>query len=571
MTSSPVSHSLRPTARLASFFVALVFLMACRPGSSTDDPWQPTTSSTIATVPTVSVQKAINERLSGPPLAGATADSWRHVRSLYKAYDRGPLWLGKHGIEKRRTRVLLEALDSAGSHGLNVSGFPLDEIARTTEVLDEADPPLAMQLAEADIALTTLYVTLGRDLLTGQVRPRAVAQSWYIDPRADGTDSTLARVLRAEQLERSLESLRPHDSAYDALREKLVDYRKLVTDGGWPTVPKGRALKPGESESSARLIALAARLRGEGLLPEGDSAWTLEDGERPVYDARLAGAVARFQARHGIVVDSVLGDETVASLNVPANVRLAQIAANLERYRWLPRSLGSKYILVNVPAFRLQAFEGEREALTMKVIVGAEYEGRATPVFSDSMQYVVFRPYWDVTDSIAIKEIYPKAEDDRTFLERNNYEIVRGDGKERVRQKPGPENALGLVKFIFPNDFAIYLHDTPEDDLFQKDVRAFSHGCIRLERPADLAEWVLSWPADSVQRTMESGKDDNRVNLPTKIPVYIVYFTAYVRDGELYFASDLYNRDETLIRAMEGNASGADAARRVAALRERIG
>jgi L,D-transpeptidase YcbB len=192
-------------------------------------------------------------------------------------------------------------------------------------------------------------------------------------------------------------------------------------------------------------------------------------------------------------------------------------------------------------------------------------------VFSDSMQYVVFRPYWDVTDSIAIKEIYPKAEDDPTFLERNNYEVVRGEGKERIRQKPGPGNALGLVKFIFPNDFAIYLHDTSEQELFDKDMRAFSHGCIRVERPEQLAQWVLGWSADSVQRAMQGEKDDNRVNLPQKIPVYIVYFTTYVRDGELYFGNDLYDRDDTLIRAVAGGATGSDAARRIEELRERIG
>ena len=226
-------------------------------------------------------------------------------------------------------------------------------------------------------------------------------------------------------------------------------------------------------------------------------------------------------------VDSALGKETMKALNVPATFRLGQIAANMERYRWMPRSLGAKYVFVNVPSFRLDAYEDGKQVMKMKVIVGAEYEDKNTPVFADSMQYVVFRPYWNATDSIAAKELWPKAEADPTFLERNNYEMVTEGGKERIRQKPGDKNALGLVKFMFPNSFSIYMHDTPEGQLFQKDVRAFSHGCIRLEKPAEMAQWVLGWTPEQVKDAMENGHDDRRVNLKGKVPVYIVYFTTF--------------------------------------------
>jgi murein L,D-transpeptidase YcbB/YkuD len=310
-------------------------------------------------------------------------------------------------------------------------------------------------------------------------------------------------------------------------------------------------LKPGDSAAADRLAAVRERLRLEGLVTTRARG---TGGPRGTYDAELAGAVAGFQARHGIVVDSILGGETLTSLNVPARERLGQIAANLERYRWLPRDLGSTYILVNVPAFRLQAFRDGKEALTMKVIVGAEYQDRATPVFSDSMQYVVFRPYWNVTDRIAAEEYWPKVEQDPSWLERNGYEVVTSEGKQRIRQRPGTQNALGLVKFMFPNDFAIYLHDTPNDELFDEDIRAFSHGCIRLERPGELAQFVLGWPADSVRGAMEGEKDEFRVDLPERMPVYILYFTTYLKEGELYFGNDLYNRDDALVKAM---ASGA--------------
>jgi murein L,D-transpeptidase YcbB/YkuD len=245
----------------------------------------------------------------------------------------------------------------------------------------------------------------------------------------------------------------------------------------------------------------------------------------------------------------MLGTETVEAMNVPIAYRLGQIAANLERYRWMPRSLGSRYVIVNVPEFKLQAFDSGQKALEMKVIVGSEYQDRATPVFSDSMEFVVFRPYWNVTDGIAAKEFWPKIQADPGYLARGNYQVVNDHGKQRIRQLPGEKNALGLAKFMFPNDFNIYLHDTPNGELFNKDVRAFSHGCIRVEHPDQLAQFVLGWPAEKVQAEMQ-GRDDHTVKLPQKLPVYIVYFTSYVRDGSLYFGNDLYSRDDKLVTEM---------------------
>jgi murein L,D-transpeptidase YcbB/YkuD len=193
----------------------------------------------------------------------------------------------------------------------------------------------------------------------------------------------------------------------------------------------------------------------------------------------------------------------------------------------MPRTLGTRYILVNVPQFYLHAYDSGQQSLDMKVIVGKEYEDKATPVFSDSMETVVFRPYWNVTPTIAAKEIFPKGPE---YLAENDMEIWNDHGREAVRQRPGPKNALGYVKFLFPNDFNIYLHDTPNHELFKKDFRAFSHGCIRVEHAAQLAQWVLGWDASRVDAAMH-GQDNRSVTLPKKIPVYIVYFTAFVQDG----------------------------------------
>jgi murein L,D-transpeptidase YcbB/YkuD len=375
-------------------------------------------------------------------------------------------------------------------------------------------------------------------------------------------------------------------------------------------VPAGRALKPGEGDAPARLTALRNRLAAEGLLgagggdsvqaaaadsARGQAAARVNTGAvagrgdaqgaaapggarraaRPgqaVYDQALAGGVAAFQARHGIAVDSALGPETVKALNVPAAYRLGQIAANLERHRWLPRTLGERYVVANVPAFRLEAYDGGKKAMEMKVVVGKDYEDRKTPVFADSMTTVVFRPYWNITDDIAEKETWPKIRANPAFMQEENLETFTEGGRTRLRQKPGPENSLGLVKFLFPNAYNIYFHDTPEKQLFAKDVRDFSHGCIRLEKPAEFAQWVLGWPADRVQQAMQQGQDNQEVKLPRSLPVYITYYTTYIKDGQLYFGNDLYDRDREVVAAMQARGGQSpDVVQAVGALRQLVG
>ena len=523
--------------------------------------WTPPKPDEIDGVPVDAVKSAIQQRLTGATPRGVPSDTWRHVRSLYANYAGAPLWLDKQGLSTDRVTELANALASADSDAIRVDSYPIGNLAKAVSTLRANKTATADELADADVLMTSTFAALGEDLLTGQIDPRTVSQSWYINPREEHIDSALARTLREGPLDRSIQLIRPQDPTYDSLRVQLMHYRELAAKGDWPTVPKGPQLKPGEMDSRARLTALADRLRAEGYLPadSASSDSTRAASGRMKYDTRLAGAVAEFQARHDIGVDSMLGPETVDALNEPVSFRVGQIAANLERYRWLPRALGDRYILVNVPAFELQAFDQGKPTLQMKVIVGQDYQGKATPVFSDSMEFVVFRPYWIVTDSIAAKEIYPKAEADPTYLDRNNYEIVTIDHKRRVRQKPGDKNSLGLIKFMFPNDFNIYLHDTPQGELFNKDVRAFSHGCIRLQHPDSLGAFVLGWPLERVHDQMHNGSDNHTVKLPTKIPVYIVYFTTYVKNDQLYFGNDLYNRDDKLVASVASAAAGDSA------------
>ncbi len=533
---------------LAAATAAVATLAGCsgdnagRDGSGDDRPWSPAELTSVKGVPAADIEAALKKQLAGSAPPTIDADQWGHARRLYKVYGGHPLWLSKDGLHGDRTMALANAVLQTEQDGMRMDDYPVGPLAEAIAGVQQAQTPTADQLAQADLILTASFAALGEDYMTGQVDPKTVAQSWHIDPQDERVDSALTRAMRNPALDKAIAEMRPQDPNYAGLRKALDQYQQIAVKGGWPGVPAGKAAKPGERMPAARLAALRQRLAIEGYLSSSDGNAQNAD----VYDAATAAAVAKFQERHAIVVDSALGGETLESINQSAAYRAAQIAANLERLRWLPRNFGSRYISVNVPAFRLEAYDGGKKTLEMKVIVGEDYEGKSTPVFSDVMETVVFRPYWNVTPDIAEKEIFPKMNADGGYLAANNYELYQEGGNTRVRQKPGEKNSLGLVKFLFPNDFNIYLHDTPNHELFKQDVRAFSHGCIRLEKPNELAEWVLGWDAGKVSAAM-NGSDNDAVKLSSKIPVFITYGTAYIRDGQLYFGNDLYGRDDKLV------------------------
>jgi murein L,D-transpeptidase YcbB/YkuD len=576
---------LRPRAAVIALLWAAGLLGACNRADSksagkVENPqtWAPDKLTSVEGVPATEIEALIQKKLNGPRLPRIDDDQWGHTKRLYKLYGNNPLWLTSNGLHETRTKALTNAILAANADGMRLDDYPIGDLANVIAALKETKTPTAEQLASADLLLSASYVALGEDLLTGQVDPRTVAQAWHVNPEEENVDSALVRNLRYEQLDKALATMRPTDDDYASLSKHLQNYRAIVANGGWQKVPDTKNIKPRAPANPAVLAAVRNRLAVEGIVPSNGAnkasmAPLLQTGAAQsggTYDHDLAAAVALFQARHGINVDSALGKETVESMNVPANYRLAEIAANMERFRWLPRSFGSRYVFVNVSAFKLEAYDTGQKVLEMKVIVGQEYQDKATPVFADSMETVVFRPYWNVTPDIAAKEIFPKG---AAYLERENMETYQENGQTRVRQRPGPKNALGYVKFLFPNDFNIYLHDTPNHELFKEDVRAFSHGCIRVEKPAELAQWVLGWPADKVRQEMDNPPDNKSVNVPHKIPVYITYFTTYIDNGQLYFGNDLYNRDDKLVPIVMSGAmpskeivDAVQALRRIASL-----
>ena len=480
-----------------------------------------------------------------------TPDRWKRVSALYKAYDNSPLWMEEAGV-KERAKALLDALKRAPDDGLDTQGYPLAQIEKVVDEKRITDTASAQTIADADVLLTSAYVAYASDMLMGQVDPKKVSQDWHTGSGTAERDSAVAHALEESDMTAALQQMAPQDSGYSALRRAYARFRKAAASGDWTPVSASMS-------QTDLLAAIHARHAVElDSAQESTHDYTLTDSvdaegtahKRTRARSPLADELIRYQLHHALEPTGRLDNATITALNIPAAQRAEQIAANMERHRWLPRTLGTRYIYVNVPAYRLDAYDSGRVALSMKVVVGAEYEGRATPTFSDVMETVVFRPYWNITPTIQANEIQPKLASNPGYLESQNMEWYRDGGEMRIRQRPGGKNALGLVKFLFPNDFNIYLHDTPAKSLFQKTDRAASHGCIRVEKPAELAEWVLGWDAGRVEDAMNNGSDNHAVPVPRKLPVYIVYFTAYIRNGELYFGDDIYGRDDALRKQM---------------------
>lgn len=354
-----------------------------------------------------------------------------------------------------------------------------------------------------------------------------------------------------------MESLAGGHEGYEPLLKALKRYLQVKAEGGWPVIAGGPLLASGTN--SSRVKALRRRLAATGDMKDGTIS--------SKFDQQVMEGVEKFQARHGLSVDGVVGPRTLETLNIPVDSRIRQVLVNLERRRWMPRTLGPDYLLVNIPDFRLTAYQNGKPQMGMPVIVGKPMS--QTPIFSDILEYLVLNPYWNVPKSIVKDEIFPKFQEDAAYLEESNFELVDWDeqpmeiaqltlenieaGTIRIRQKPGPDNALGLVKFMFRNDHAIYLHDTPADHLFDASERDFSHGCIRVERPTDLAEYLLNgkWSREDILHTLERS-ERRALQLPQAIPVYILYLTAWVaEDGTLQFRDDLYGHDDQLWTALQ--------------------
>jgi L,D-transpeptidase YcbB len=477
------------------------------------------------------------------------ARAWEEMRRFYQKRQYQPAWSNVKGPRPQAEQLAQAVGSVAATEGLDPRRYQSERLAgllsRMKEDKSLESPEAQRRLADLDVEMTFVYLTLAAHTAIGRVQPETLRVHWENQSRNVDLDARLEKALQEEgDVAASLRSLAPPNPRYARLRDALARYREIANRGGWPRVPDG--LEKGAR--AAGVLALRSRLTAEGDLPAPP------EGQQPVpvFDDAVAQAIARFQQRHGLEPDGKLGEDTLAELNVPVQERMRQIEINLERWRWLPNSLGESYVWVNVPEFRMELIDGGRKALDMAVVVGKQQS--QTPVFSDIMEHVELNPAWNIPKSIAEGEILPKLASDPGYLARNNMEWVGEGANQRIRQRPGPDNPLGQIKFMFPNEHDVYLHDTPADHLFAKEDRDFSHGCIRLERPVQLGEYLLrdspDWRGGRLREAIVSG-EHRTVKLPKKLPVHILYFTAWVEDnGVVHFRKDVYGHDQKLAAAL---------------------
>ncbi|MDO9073505.1 MAG: L,D-transpeptidase family protein [Rubrivivax sp.] len=497
-------------------------------------------------------------------------------------------------------------LADAGSHGLEPGDYGTAPLQAALAAAAQGPPPTPAQAAQLSLALDAALQRYLQHLNAGRVDPKQVHQRFPLpEPAARFDASTALRdALATGRLDGALAAAVPRLPVYEGLRRALARYRELAGHAAWaqrlPSLPPAAkrggpaVLEPGQAWSGLDALAQRLRLLGDlppattGALPlpvpvpvaapaepaaPASSALPPRLLAAPVYDGELVDAVKAFQRRHGLAGDGVVGRATWQALQVSPAQRLRQIELTLERLRWTPLLQGPRMIVINVPEFVLRAYEvhdGQvRVQQTMKVIVGRAYASR-TPLFSEPMRRIEFSPYWNVPASIARQELVPQLRRNPGVFSALGYEFVTGGGQvvtslrpdlldavlagnARIRQRPGPKNALGDIKFVFPNNDAIYLHHTPAVGLFGRDRRDFSHGCIRVEDPVALALFVLArqpeWPEERIRAAMSAGSM-SLLTLDEPLPVLIAYGTALATQGQVRFFDDVYGYDAVLDRAL---------------------
>lgn len=489
--------------------------------------------------------RSIVESGSHPYAVSASAAAWRELRHVYERNEWTPLWVTEQGATPTAVTVL-EAMRTSDGDGLRPADYRVDRLAGEMRRLT-VQSPSAKETALFDTAMTASVLRLVSDLHYGRIDPAAAGFGPLGEREALDAAAFVSGLAQAEDPAARLRRLDPPFPIFARLRSALARMKDLARRDAVHIAADMPVLHA--AESGSQVPALRRLLEMLGDLAPGAA----EAADSEIYDPALVEAVRSFQQRHGLQVDGVVGPRTLQQLRVPLSERVRQIELAMERLRWLPEPRADRFIIVNIPEFRLLVFQSgdARPRLSMEVVVGKAAPLTKTPVMQADMTAVVFRPYWNVPRSIARREILPRVERDPGYLKRNRMEIVGG----RVRQRPGEGNALGLVKFLMPNRYDVYLHDTPARSLFERARRDFSHGCIRLADAAALAEFVLAnrpgWDRRRIEEAMTRGKNNVRVPIEPPIPVYLFYATAIVDvDGRIHFFQDIYGHDARLKRML---------------------
>lgn len=488
------------------------------------------------------------------------------LRRFYEERAFGLAWHDEATPRAARTQAL-ELLVSSDSHGLDPRDYRGEVLAAEAAALERSPNASPRDLAALDVALTASLLRYLDDLHAGRVRPQAIHPELHVAPRPVDRVALIREAIAAERVSDLADRVAPSVLLYSRLRAALAAYRDLAARGPWPPLPAAR--KGDRGSTYAGVGVLRSRLAALGDLAPGAVV-----PPAPRYDGELVAAVKRFQSRHGLAPDGVLDPATRAALDVPPAERVRQIELAMERLRWLPEFPARPLVVVNIPAFRLWVFDLPDDArvptLAMRVVVGKALDTE-TPVLADTLRTIEFSPNWNVPRSILQNELLPRLKRDPGYLARQGMEFVAPDGTAisradaaslaaleagalRVRQRPGPANPMGRIKFVLPNNLAIFLHDTSSPRLFARQRRDFSHGCIRVEQPVELALFALDgapgWDAERVHAAMSAGKP-SYAQLRRPLTVLVFYTTAVVdANGAPHFYADIYGHDRQLTQAL---------------------
>ena len=537
--------------------------------------------------------------------------AYKTLPKLYEERNYVPLWI-ENGGPSSQAYEMIEIIRNSDNEALDPDYYNISEIESILKRMEQdrnsGDSYDALDLAELELLLSNSFLTYTHDLHCGRVRAEQINLELLSGERPVNLPKLLVTAVETDQVQETLEGLLPKYPMYAMLRISLKEYREIAAKGGWQPVAYGDKFKKGAR--GQRVLALSKRLKVTGEL---DSS--IPGSE--VFDDSLDQAVRKYQQRNGLYVDGVVGKSTIEALNVPVEERISQIELTMERWRLLPQYLGNRYILVNIANYHLYGVENNNDTINMRIVVGKPQWN--TPMFSEEMTHLIINPYWNIPPSIFKDDIAPKIMEDSEYLSKQNMdavgleapekivveeaevvevvenveatEVTDGDntgeqelseveiqnkkaqeeyiakvlsGKYRLRQNPGPGNALGRIKFLFPNKHSVYLHDTPNRGFFKKAQRNFSHGCIRVEKPLELAEFVLSsnpsWTQNTIQSSINKMKTKT-VHLDESITVYILYFTTWVdNEGYVNFHKDIYGLDKTLYNALRTTRPQVDIA-----------
>jgi murein L,D-transpeptidase YcbB/YkuD len=478
--------------------------------------------------------------------------------ALYARRDYTPVWSNPVSV-----RQLIGAIENIVTEGLNPADYNLATLSLLLEQNSKTGLTNPKRSADLDLLLTDSLIRLGYHLAFGKVDPEVLDSNWNMTRYIEDLDAllTLGDSIESGQVDELLQSLKPQSIKYERLKTALASYRHYQQLGGWEPVPQGGSLKPGMVDS--RVPALRARLIATGDLSTRDMYFT-------TYDDALARGVERFQRRHGLEADGMVGPKTLLELNVPVEARIDQIRANLERARWVMHDLPDTFIMVDIAGFNVRLFRDREIIWETRAVVGQPY--RMSPIFRSTLTYLDLNPTWTVPPVVLKEDLLPELRKDPTYLEQKDMQVIdyQGDPVEiesiewtrysadnfpwLIRQQPGPKNALGRIKFMFPNPHSVYLHDTPSKSLFNEPERAFSSGCIRIEHPFELAELLLEgnvgWDRGSLIQAVDS-LDTRSISLAEPITIILMYWTVAVdENGAVSFNRDIYQRDPPIIQGL---------------------